>query len=111
MARVTVEDCLAQEGNRFALILLAAQRARQLARGATPQVVSHNKVAVVALREIAAGRVRFVEDVKGAVVAFISERKALAAEERSRLDARRPNMRKSAARREAKDGEADGSKG
>jgi DNA-directed RNA polymerase subunit omega len=84
MARVTVEDCLAFEGNRFALILLAAERARQLERGASPRVVSHNKVAVVALREIAAGRVRFVQDVKSVVVAFIAERKAHAPEPRAR---------------------------
>jgi DNA-directed RNA polymerase subunit omega len=76
MARVTVEDCLALESNRFALILLAAERARQLERGAPPRVASHNKVAVVALREIAAGRVRFAQDVRSTVVAFIAERKA-----------------------------------
>jgi len=74
MARLTVEDCLAREGNRFALVVLAADRAKQLARGARPRVVSHNRPAVVALREIAAGRVRFNESVKDVVAAFIVEK-------------------------------------
>ena len=38
MARVTVEDCLDQEENRFALVVLAANRTRQLMKGATPLV-------------------------------------------------------------------------
>jgi DNA-directed RNA polymerase subunit omega len=76
MARLTVEDCLAQENNRFALVVLAADRAKQLARGASPRIVSHNRPAVVALREIAAGRVRFNESVRDVVAAFILEKKA-----------------------------------
>lgn len=59
MARVTVEDCLEQEENRFALVVLAASRARQLMKGAPTLVRSDNKAAVVALREIAVGRVRW----------------------------------------------------
>lgn len=59
MARVTVEDCLEQEENRFALVVLAASRARQLMKGAPTLVRAENKAAVVALREIAAGRVRW----------------------------------------------------
>ena len=89
MARITVEDCLDKENNRFALIVLAAERARQLAHGATPRVVSHNKVAVVALREIAAGHVRFNERVKDIVLAFIAERKLRAGEEGVGPDERR----------------------
>lgn len=73
MARVTVEDCLEQQGNRFALVVLAAQRARQLSKGATPLVECNNKPAVTALREIAAAKVRFIEDVRGEVEAFIGE--------------------------------------
>ncbi len=76
MARLTVEDCLARESNRFALVVLAADRAKQLARGARPHVISHNRPAVVALREIAAGRVRFNENVRDVVNAFVVERKA-----------------------------------
>ena len=57
MARVTVEDCLEQVENRFALVLLAAQRTRQLMKGDEPLVdnTADNKEAVIALREIAAG--------------------------------------------------------
>lgn len=63
MARVTVEDCLNNVDNRFALVLLSSQRARQLLKGAKP-TVEHvkNKAAVLALREIAAGHVYFDGD-------------------------------------------------
>lgn len=59
MARVTVEDCLAREENRFALVLLASIRTRSLMKGATALVQSKNKPAVTALREIAAGKVHY----------------------------------------------------
>lgn len=57
MARITVEDCLNKVDNRFALIHVAAKRVRQLRKGAEPLVVCKNKDVVVALREIAAGKV------------------------------------------------------
>lgn len=58
MARITVEDCLDNVANRFELVLVAAKRARQLARGAEPKVDWENdKPTVVALREIAEGLV------------------------------------------------------
>ncbi len=57
MARITVEDCLKQVNNRFALIHLAAKRVRQLRKGAEPLVATKNKDVVVALREIAAGKI------------------------------------------------------
>jgi DNA-directed RNA polymerase subunit omega len=54
MARVTVEDCVLQVPNRFELVLLAAQRARDIASGAQLTVDRDNdKGPVVALREIA----------------------------------------------------------
>lgn len=59
MARVTVEDCLEREENRFALVVLASARTRQLMKGADPLVRSKNKPAVTSLREIAAGKVTF----------------------------------------------------
>jgi DNA-directed RNA polymerase subunit omega len=59
VARVTIEDCLEQVPNRFALIHLAFQRVKQLRAGAVPIVQSKNKEVVVALREIAAGRANF----------------------------------------------------
>lgn len=61
MARVTVEDCLDVIPNRFLLAMVAAKRAKQLYKGAEPFIEnkSGNKKIVVALREIAAGKVEF----------------------------------------------------
>ncbi len=54
MARVTVEDCVERIPNRFELVLLAAQRARNLSRGEELTIERDNdKNPVVALREIA----------------------------------------------------------
>ncbi|PCI07200.1 MAG: DNA-directed RNA polymerase subunit omega [Gammaproteobacteria bacterium] len=54
MARLTVEDCLDNVENRFELVLVASQRARQLAMGAEALVPEDNdKPTVLALREIA----------------------------------------------------------
>lgn len=58
MARVTVDDCLKRIPNRFQLTLAATYRARQLTLGSTPMVeAGRDKATVVALREIAGGRV------------------------------------------------------
>jgi DNA-directed RNA polymerase subunit omega len=58
MARVTVDDCLKFIPNRFQLTLAAATRARQVAMGSTPQVdAEKDKPTVIALREMAAGKV------------------------------------------------------
>lgn len=58
MARVTVDDCLKRIPNRFQLTLAATYRARQLSAGSTPQVEAEkDKPTVVALREIATGKV------------------------------------------------------
>lgn len=54
MARVTVEDCVVKVPNRFELVLLAAQRAREITSGAPLSVDrDDDKNPVVALREIA----------------------------------------------------------
>ncbi|MEQ8195931.1 MAG: DNA-directed RNA polymerase subunit omega [Rhodospirillales bacterium] len=54
MARVTVEDCVEQVENRFDLVMLAAQRSRNIAAGAPLTVDADNdKNHVIALREIA----------------------------------------------------------
>ena len=73
MARVTVEDCLEQEPNRFALVVLGAMRARQLQKGYEPLVKCNNKPAVTALREIAQAKVRFHENVPVRLNDFIRE--------------------------------------
>jgi len=54
MARVTVEDCVDKVPNRFELVLLSAQRARQISGGADLTIDrDRDKNPVVALREIA----------------------------------------------------------
>ncbi|MET0962710.1 MAG: DNA-directed RNA polymerase subunit omega [Noviherbaspirillum sp.] len=57
MARITIEDCLAKIPNRFQLTLSATYRARQLVQGHTAMVDAKDKPTVLALREIAAGKV------------------------------------------------------
>jgi len=61
MARITVEDCLAQVGddNRFALVHLAVERIRQHREGEPFLIKGKNKEIVMTLREIAAGEVTF----------------------------------------------------
>lgn len=62
MARVTVEDCLRKENNRFRLILAASRRARQIAMGNAPMVSEDNdKPTVIALREIEEGKTSIAE--------------------------------------------------
>ena len=59
MARVTVEDCVDKVSNRFDLVLLAAQRARQISGGADLTIDrDRDKNPVVALREIAEDTIR-----------------------------------------------------
>jgi DNA-directed RNA polymerase subunit omega len=61
MARITVEDCLRQIPNRFLLAMVAAKRAKQLYKGGQPLIENkaNNKKIVLALREVAAGKVDF----------------------------------------------------
>ena len=61
MARVTIEDCLKVEHNKFALVHLAIKRVLQLDKGEKPLVPTSNKSIVSALREIAAGKVKMKE--------------------------------------------------
>lgn len=58
MARVTVEDCLEQVENRFALVILASKRTKELKRGAPLMVRDRdNREVVMSLREIAKGKI------------------------------------------------------
>jgi DNA-directed RNA polymerase subunit omega len=58
MARITIEDCLIKIPNRFELTLAATNRARQISAGSQPMVESdRDKPTVIALREVAAGKV------------------------------------------------------
>jgi DNA-directed RNA polymerase subunit omega len=77
MARVTVEDCLEREENRFALVVLASNRTRQLMKGIEPLVKTKNKPAVTSLREIAAGKVHFLRNSSEVVNEWLRAQAAL----------------------------------
>ena len=77
VARISAEDCLIRVPNRFALCVLAAKRARQLASGELPLVDCDNKGAVTSLREIAAGRITTAESVEQVLREHIAEVNAL----------------------------------
>jgi DNA-directed RNA polymerase subunit omega len=87
---VTVEDCLKRVGNHFALVVLGAERARQIAAGARPLVVCTNKSAVTALREIGSGKVSFNESLEETISSYVAERKLLDGENRRAIQRRRP---------------------
>lgn len=57
MARITVEDCQERVDNRFLLVQMAIKRVRQYREGYEPLIESRNKEVVMALREIAAGKI------------------------------------------------------
>ncbi|MEO8599900.1 MAG: DNA-directed RNA polymerase subunit omega [Burkholderiaceae bacterium] len=57
MARITIEDCIDKIPNRFQLTLCATYRARQLLQGHLQKVDADDKATVIALREIAAGKI------------------------------------------------------
>ncbi|MBR6355501.1 MAG: DNA-directed RNA polymerase subunit omega [Alphaproteobacteria bacterium] len=68
MARVTVEDCIDKIPNRYDLVLVAAQRAKDISSGSPIQVDRDNdKNSVVALREISENRVS-IEDLQRSLV-------------------------------------------
>lgn len=104
MARITVEDCLTKENNRFALVQLAAKRAKQLLHGGKTVIseTKGNKAVVNALREIADGKVCFMTEEEVAQAreqARIEKEKAMAEEaqaqanqERNRIFPARPEV-------------------
>ncbi len=62
MARITIEDCLKRVSNRFLLVNMVAKRVRQIREGSDYLVSSpKNEDVVVALREVAAGKIIKVE--------------------------------------------------
>ena len=62
MARITIEDCLKKVSNRFLLVNIVAQRVRQIREGSDYLVSSpKNEDVVVALREVAAGKIDLVD--------------------------------------------------
>ena len=65
MARITVEDCLRKVSNRFLLVNMVAKRVRQIREGSDYLVSSpKNEDIVVALREVAAGKIKKVPSEK-----------------------------------------------
>lgn len=77
MARVTVEDCMDNVGNRFELVLRAAKRARAIAYGSpSPLPAEKDKPTVHALREIAEGIV--VEDLDETPAEEVIDEQAMA---------------------------------
>jgi DNA-directed RNA polymerase subunit omega len=81
MARITVEDCLTQENNRFALVQLASKRTKQLLQGSTVRISDRrNKAVVTALREIADGQVRFMNQAEAQAFEELKAREAEAAQ-------------------------------
>jgi DNA-directed RNA polymerase subunit omega len=56
MSKITVDEAVVKVGgNRFELILIAAERARELARGSTPRMKTDSRPVSAALEEIEAG--------------------------------------------------------
>lgn len=79
MARVSIEDCLDNIDNRFALVKVASERARAIMGGEEPAVHSKNREAVTALREIAEGYIG--QEVSGEDPAEIEQAEARAHKE------------------------------
>ena len=68
MARVTVEDCIEKVTNRFALVVAASQRSREISAGGEPLIErDDDKNPVIALREIAEDKVIPAELVNGVI--------------------------------------------
>ena len=62
MARITIEDCLKKVSNRFLLVNMVYQRVRKIQEGSARLVSSpNNEDVVVALREVAAGKIEMIE--------------------------------------------------
>lgn len=64
MARITIEDCLENVDNRFALVMVTADRAKKLLKkDAQPLIEDHrdNREVVTALREIATGQIQAIK--------------------------------------------------
>ena len=77
MARITIDDALSRIPNRFELTLAATNRARQISAGSQPLLdADRDKPTVIALREIAAGKVRWHRDSQEIVQEWLDEYEA-----------------------------------
>ena len=87
MARITVEDCLRKVPSRFELVHLAAQRVRQIREGSEYLVISpKNEDIVVALREIAAGKITMENMGKAGKTSFASDIDMLPEEDMAEIE-------------------------
>lgn len=68
MARISIEDCLDQIHNRFALVHLVSERAKQLLKGSIPLVQCDNKEAVTSLREVAARKITLAKTLDETII-------------------------------------------
>ena len=75
MARITVEDCLKKVEIRFELVILAARRAKMIMKGVKPLVETDNRSIVTSLREIAAGKVKFIDPKEKGKQSVLSDNK------------------------------------
>ncbi|AVM73675.1 DNA-directed RNA polymerase subunit omega [Magnetospirillum gryphiswaldense] len=90
MARVTVEDCVTKVPNRFELVLIAAQRARDISTGGRITVERDNdKNPVVALREIAEDTVE-LDHLRNALVTGLQKHVEVDEPEEDELEAFMP---------------------
>ena len=71
-----MEDCLEREENRFALVIMAARRSRQLMKREDALVRCKNKPLVTSLREIAAGKVAFDRNTREVVAEWVAQMRA-----------------------------------
>ncbi len=76
MARVTIEDCVRHVDNRFLLVQTAVRRTRQIMEGSRPMVPAKNREPVIALREIAEGKVKPVLDASGSGLTKVAPKEA-----------------------------------
>jgi len=63
MARISIEDCLSEVDNRFALVHLVAERAKQLLKGSIPLITCENKQVVTSLREVASKAITLATEI------------------------------------------------
>ena len=91
MARVTVEDCITKISNRFKLVMLASQRARQISAGSELLVErNRDKNPVVALREIAEEKLLPEDLLDGVISGFQKHAHRDEPDEETDLEAQEP---------------------
>lgn len=62
MARISIQDCLNQVHNRFALVHLVSERAKQLLKGSIALIECDNKEVVTSLREVSSSAITLAKE-------------------------------------------------